>query len=714
MERHHTSENAFILLLRIFAATIMVLAALIAGLFFFRISALYGLNLWLCLIPSVLILLLIPVLFVRRRLPLLLAWCILSAAAMLPAGISLQTAFLDTITKDTDPPFDPTPYLPFQTQYTNTEDFSYYYHGAWALGYWDELDGAEIQLTEDLPVLDGIPYAFRLYSAIVNAVYPETTTRYGEDFKISGEADGFRGLLDKTVDIYFGLEPTQAQLDAANKAGIELVVTPIAHVNWNVIIHPDNPVKSLYESQIRAIFSGEITNWSQVGGKDEPILVYQNEPGSFPQQLLERFMGDKPLMDAATSFSFRMESGLTEQITKYRNYPNAIGFSHTYPEDTKTLPVIKDGAGEKNREHTDFHIPLCAITRKDSENENVSTLLNFLCSPAGQYIVLRAGYSNYYYTWADAEENIPQGEIINTAPNIDLNLYMPFKGTSRIVRLQDTASLRLQDSLPRIDGAAAVFPVYSAFVNAVYPISTRLYNNDTQVYDTLPDYFVFNYSNTVKGYKYLAQKDTDIFFGGYPSAEQIAYAQDQGTQFVYTPIGYEAFVFFVHKDNPIDSLTTEQLKGIYSGQITNWSQVGGHDEEIVAFQRNPGSGSQSRLIRFMGDTPLMKAPGHTLVDTMMGITESVYNYRSSTASIGFSFRYYVETLVDNPELKLLAIDGIAPTLENIQNGTYPEIGYLYAVTWEGNENENVQKLLDWILSPEGQYIIRETGYTPIH
>ena len=51
-----------------------------------------------------------------------------------------------------------------------------------------------------------------------------------------------------------------------------------------------------------------------------------------------------------------------------------------------------------------------------------------------------------------------------------------------------------------------------------------------------------------------------------------------------------------------------------------------------------------------------------------------------------------------------AIDGV----------TVEEIGYLYAVTWKGNENENVQKLLDWVLSPEGQYIIEQTGYTPIN
>ena len=117
--------------------------------------------------------------------------------------------------------------------------------------------------------------------------------------------------------------------------------------------------------------------------------------------------------------------------------------------------------------------------------------------------------------------------------------------------------------------------MYSAFVNAVYPDSTKLDNQ----------YGAFRYNNTVYGYKLLAERQTDIFFGGYPSEEQIEKATQEGTEFEYTEIGKEAFVFFVHKDNPITNLTTEQIKGIYSGEITNWKEVGGSDEKIVAFHR---------------------------------------------------------------------------------------------------------------------------------
>lgn len=289
---------------------------------------------------------------------------------------------------------------------------------------------------------------------------------------------------------------------------------------------------------------------------------------------------------------------------------------------------------------------------------------------------------------------------IDVAPNIDVYEYFPFDEDSKIVRLEN-ASLDFDgipaEELPVIDGATAAFPVYSAFVNAVYPESTKLYDG------------VFEYNNTVGGYELLAQKKTDIFIGAYPSKEQIAFAEQNGTLFSYTQIGSEAFVFFVHKDNPIESLTLEQIKGIYSGEITNWKEVGGHNEKIVPFQRNEGSGSQSMFLRLMGDTPVMEPDTQTRIGGMGEIIEEVADYKSKPTSIGFSFRYYVEGMIKNPDIKLIAVNGVAPTKENIQNGTYAIIAPVYAVTYEGNPKESVSQMIDWILSEEGQYIIEETG-----
>lgn len=159
---------------------------------------------------------------------------------------------------------------------------------------------------------------------------------------------------------------------------------------------------------------------------------------------------------------------------------------------------------------------------------------------------------------------------VNQTPNIAVYDYLPFKENSKIVK-RSSKTLKLTDDLPRIDGAAALFPVYSAFVNATYPDTTKL------------DDGVFLYNNTPDGYRMLAEKKEDLFIGVYPSEEQIDYATECGTTFEYTQIGREAFVFFVHRKNPVTSLTTEQIKGIYSGEITNWKEVGAAMRKLLPF-----------------------------------------------------------------------------------------------------------------------------------
>ena len=290
---------------------------------------------------------------------------------------------------------------------------------------------------------------------------------------------------------------------------------------------------------------------------------------------------------------------------------------------------------------------------------------------------------------------------IDVAPTINVNEYLPFDENSKIVKLR-SEKLQFTDkkSLPRVDGAAAAFPVYSAFVNATYPEGTGLGNG------------AFQYNNTIGGYQKLARREIDVFFGAYPSEEQIERADFHGTTFEYTQIASEAFVFFVNKSNPIESLTAQQIKDIYSGKITNWREVGGKNEKIVAFQRNEGSGSQSMMLRFMGDTPIMPAQ-MKVSQGMGGIIDEVADYENSKGAIGFSFRFYVEGMIKNPDIKMIAIDGIAPTVENVKNGSYPIVAPVYAVTYEDNDNPNVAKLIEWVLSDEGQYIIEQTGYVGI-
>ena len=94
---------------------------------------------------------------------------------------------------------------------------------------------------------------------------------------------------------------------------------------------------------------------------------------------------------------------------------------------------------------------------------------------------------------------------------------------------------------------------------------------------------------------YVKEKPVDIIFATQPSDDALAFAKQKKVELTIKPVCYDAFVFITHKDNPVNSLTVEQIQKIYSGEITNWKDVGGSDEKISAYQREENSGSQTAM-----------------------------------------------------------------------------------------------------------------------
>lgn len=287
------------------------------------------------------------------------------------------------------------------------------------------------------------------------------------------------------------------------------------------------------------------------------------------------------------------------------------------------------------------------------------------------------------------------------AKMIDVGKYLPHRPESELVRID--SSLKLSDNLPVLDGAAALVPVYASIIENVYPdgsvtFEDGVFSDDNYYGENFAPDSKMQYKNTVRGYKAVVDGETDILFCAAPSEEQKRYAQDRGVELVYVPIGLEGFVFFVNENNPVDSLTADEIRGIYSGEYVNWSQLGGANRVINPISRLKGSGSQSAMDSFMGGKKI--APKSPLAIT--------------GASIGFSFRYYMDGIVGNKSVKMLALNGVYPSAENIQNGSYPIIAKFYAIYRSDNENENIKILIDWILSDEGQRLIEQTGYVRIN
>ena len=334
-------------------------------------------------------------------------------------------------------------------------------------------------------------------------------------------------------------------------------------------------------------------------------------------------------------------------------------------------------------------------------------LLVFLLLAA---VVGCAGYCAYGL-WRDSIPTV--GEIDRYTL---LSTYQPFTEGSLTARLDSPASLQLsREDCPRLDGATALYPVYAAFVEAVYPEGDYPFlkepgGSSVQVACT----------GTVDAYERLISGETDLIFAAAPSQEQLDLAASQGMELHLTPIGREAFVFFVNSNNPVNGLTVEQVQGIYSGAITNWSQVGGKDQSIRPFQRMENSGSQTALLRLMDGLPLIEPEQEDRVADMGGIISQVADYRNYQNAVGFSFRFYSTQMVQNGDIRLLALDGVLPTKASIRDGSYPISDPFYAVTaapiGQSAPQESDPALagfLAWMLSPEGQALVEATGYVSL-
>ena len=187
-------------------------------------------------------------------------------------------------------------------------------------------------------------------------------------------------------------------------------------------------------------------------------------------------------------------------------------------------------------------------------------------------------------------------------------------------------------------------------------------------------------------------------------------AKKTGKELVMTPIGKEAFVFFVNPSNKVDGLKVSEIQGIYSGKIKNWIEVEGNDKKIIAFQRPENSGSQTLLEKIMGDTPIMKPMKEDVPEGMGGIIEQVADYRNYDNSIGFSFRFFATGMKKNATIKLLAINGVEPSPANIASGKYPFTASLYAITIKENHKPAINPFLEWMTGPQGQEIVEKIGY----
>ena len=267
--------------------------------------------------------------------------------------------------------------------------------------------------------------------------------------------------------------------------------------------------------------------------------------------------------------------------------------------------------------------------------------------------------------------------------------------------------LYTMESFPKIDASLATQPLTDAIISNFTGLDVSK--------------IVTNYSNTHPAYIKLINDEVDLIVVTQPSKEELELAKQKGIEFEVIPVVKEGFVFYVNTKNPVNSLTQTQIQGIYSGEITNWKQVGGEEKTITPYQRPVNSGSQTGMLSLvMKDKKLMAPKKENLVQTMAEIVNLVSQYNNSVDAIGYSYYYYAKTMyetIDNTvasNIKFISVDGIEPSNENIQNGTYPyTTAYYIVINKADSENSPARILANKMLSDRGQQVAEYAGYVPV-
>ena len=211
------------------------------------------------------------------------------------------------------------------------------------------------------------------------------------------------------------------------------------------------------------------------------------------------------------------------------------------------------------------------------------------------------------------------------------------------------------------------------------------------------------------GISALLDNTTDIAMASRPiKFSEKMKIKSAGEDVAEIVVAYDALAVVAHPSNPVKQLTRQQLEDIFRGKITNWKQVGGDDRKIVVYSRETSFGTYE----FFKES-VLKNKNYMASSLSMPATGAIIQSVSQTkGAIGYVGLAYV-----SPRVKTLSVsyDGkhyAAPTVENATNKTYPIVRPLYYY-YNVKKKAEIDPLIQYILSPDGQDIIKKSGYIPV-
>ena len=269
-------------------------------------------------------------------------------------------------------------------------------------------------------------------------------------------------------------------------------------------------------------------------------------------------------------------------------------------------------------------------------------------------------------------------------------------------RSSELASI-LKNRLPKIDGDISTISLEAGIIAKLAEIDIEIAEKNIV------------HTTEEKAFKNLLSGECDLIFTTNFTINQEREAAAKNIDLTKEVIAQEALVFVVNSANPVESLTQEQLKDIFAGKITNWSEVGGNDAEIIVYQNAEDTMAQNFMEIFMDDTQLATPKTEFLPASNSGLIETTATYDNDENAIGFMLYKYSNNMYGNGnEIKFLKVDEIEVTKQTLASHQYLLLYDIYAVYNTANaERKMTKNLVEWILTSDGQKAISEAGYIPL-
>jgi len=185
-------------------------------------------------------------------------------------------------------------------------------------------------------------------------------------------------------------------------------------------------------------------------------------------------------------------------------------------------------------------------------------------------------------------------------------------------------------------------------------------------------------------------------------------AGEKGIKPYRVSVALDGIAVFLHEENPVTTLTLAQLKGIYTGAITNWNEVGGPDARIILYGRENNSGTYAFFKKYV----LNKEDYSDYTQTLPGTASVVYAVAKDPNGIGYGGLAWAKGVKFAGVMANDTAEAVLPSVETVSSGTYPISRELYWF-FNGKPTGELKKLVNWALSEEGQKIAEETDYVPL-